>query len=56
MKVSRFAVPEIRFIILLFSIFNSEMAASILSPPTNLDGLASEAFNAMFDFLIKKSN
>ena len=40
----------------LFSIFISEMAASILSPPTNLDGLASDEFNAIFDFLIKKSN
>ena len=40
----------------LFSIFNSEIAASILSPPTNLDGLASEEFNAIFDFLIKNSN
>ena len=34
----------------LFSIFISEIAASILSPPTNLDGLASEEFRAIFDF------
>ena len=40
----------------LFSIFNSDIAASILSPPTNLDGLASDAFKAIFVFLIKKSN
>ena len=39
----------------LFSIFNSDIAASILSPPTNLEGLASDVFTAMFDFFIKKS-
>ena len=32
------------------------MAASILSEPTNLDGLASEALTAIFDFLIRNSN
>ena len=40
----------------LFSIFNSDIAASILSPPTNLDGLASDVFTAIFDFFIKNSN
>ena len=40
----------------LFSIFNSDMAASILSPPTNLDGLASELLKAILDFFIKNSN
>ena len=40
----------------LFSIFNSDIAASILSPPTNLDGLASDVLIAIFDFFIKKSN
>ena len=39
----------------LFSIFNSEIAASILSPPTNLEGLASDELIAIFDFLITKS-
>ena len=38
----------------LFSIFNSEIAASILSPPTNLDGLASDEDTAIWDFLIIK--
>ena len=40
----------------LFSKFSSDIAASILSPPTNLDGLASDAFRAMLDFFIKNSN
>ncbi len=34
----------------------SDIAASILSPPTNLAGLASEEFIAMFDFFIIKSS
>ena len=40
----------------LFSKFSSDIAASILSPPTNLDGLASDAFRAMLDFFIKNSS
>ena len=35
---------------------SSEIAASILSPPTNLAGLASEEFTAILDFLIRNSN
>ena len=37
-----------------FSKFNSEIAASILSPPTNLEGLASDDDTAICDFLITK--
>ena len=42
---------------LIFLLFKSisEIAASILSPPTYLEGLASAAFIAICDFLIKKS-
>ena len=36
----------------LFSKSISDMAASILSPPTNLDGLASAEFIAICDFFI----
>ena len=39
----------------LFSISNSAIAQSILSPPVNLDGLESAALIAIFDFLIDKS-
>ena len=40
----------------LFSKLISDIAASILYPPTNLEGLASAEFIAIFCFLIKKSN
>ena len=40
----------------LLSKSNSKIAASILSPPTNLDGLASAEFMAIWDFLITKVN
>ena len=40
----------------LLSKFNSAIAASILSPPTNLEGLASAALTAICDFFIRYSN
>ena len=49
---SRSLILKVTF---LLSESSSAIAQSILSPPVNLEGLASAAFIAIWDFLIKKT-